>query len=297
MVDGEISEKGLSPTSVGERLRAGREAAGLDLNDVSTRTRIPLRHLTAIENSNYAELPSQTYAVGFAKSYARAIGIDEIALASDLRTELGRTQPGARDADAYEPADPSRVPPRLLAWTAALLALIIVIGYGVWRGGYFDGPDVVTPVTASATLTQAGIQAKTQPQAQRQPVGPVAGPGQVVLTATSPVWLRITDANKTSLFQKQMAAGETYQLPLTANDPRILTGRADALKVTIDGREVASLGGTKTTIRDVRISAAALNARPGSSSAGTSSTVGQAATPPTPSTATPIAAPSPVVPQ
>jgi cytoskeleton protein RodZ len=256
MVDGETPEQGLFPMSVGERLRAAREAAGLDLNDISTRTRIPLRHLAAIEKSNYAELPSQTYALGFSKSYARAIGMDEIALATDLRIELGRTQPGARDANVYEPADPSRVPPRLLAWTAALVALIIIIGYGVWRGGYFDGGDVVTPVQVAETQAQPAAVA-----ARPAPVPAAAGPGQVVLTAIVPVWLRITDAARTTMFQKEMAAGETYQVPLTANDPKILTGRADALKVTIDGREVAPLGGAKTTIRDVGISAAALNAR------------------------------------
>ncbi|MDB5712990.1 MAG: helix-turn-helix protein [Sphingomonadales bacterium] len=256
MVDGETPEQGLFPMSVGERLRAARESAGLDLNDVSTRTRIPLRHLAAIEKSNYAELPSQTYALGFAKSYARAIGMDEIALATDLRIELGRVQPGARDADVYEPADPSRVPPRLLAWTAALVALIIVVGYGVWRGGYFDGGDIVSPVPVAETHLPAAAVARPSTA-----VAPATGPGQVVLTAIVPVWLRVTDAAKNKLFQKEMAAGETYQVPLTASDPRILTGRADALKVTIDGREVAPLGGAKTTIRDVGISASALNAR------------------------------------
>jgi cytoskeleton protein RodZ len=257
MVDGEIPEKSLFPAPVGERLRVAREAAGLDLNDVSTRTRIPLRHLTAIENSNYSELPSPTYALGFAKSYARAIGVDEIALAADLRVELGRAQPHERDAHVYEPADPSRVPPRLLAWTAALLALIIVIGYGVWRGGYFDGADVGT--TAAVTTAPNASVATVAPAAK--PVVAAAGPGQVVLTATIPVWIRIRDAHKKTLFQKEMAAGESYPVPPTATDPRILTGRPDALKVTIDGREVAPIGGSKTTVRDAGVSAAALNAR------------------------------------
>ena len=255
MVDGETPQTGLFPILVGEQLRIAREAAKLDLNDISTKTRIPLRHLTAIENSDYGELPSQTYALGFAKSYARAIGLDEVTLGNELRTELGRSHPGARDADVYEPADPSRVPPRLLAWTAALLALVIVIGYGIWRGGYFDAADTVASAPV-APRPEASVPATSvvKPAA-------AAGPGQVVLTATTPVWLRITDGSKTALFQKEMSAGDSYQLPLTATDPKILTGRPDALKVTIDGREVAPLGGPKTTVRNLGISAAALNAR------------------------------------
>jgi cytoskeleton protein RodZ len=279
MVDGMISEKIVSPMSVGERLRAARESAGLDLNDVSTRTRIPLRHLTAIENSNYGELPSQTYAIGFAKSYARAIGVDEVALATDLRVELGRTQPGARDADVYEPADPSRVPPRLLAWTAALLALVIIIGYGVWRGGFFEGAD-----SSTATPIVAAQEAPVPAPAARPAAAPTAtGAGQVTLTAIVPVWLRITDASKATLFQKEMAAGETYQVPLTAVGPKLLTGRPDALKVTIDGREVAPIGEGKATVRNADISAAGLTARASASPA----TQG----------ATPVAAPPPTVAQ
>jgi cytoskeleton protein RodZ len=279
MVDGEIPEKSLFPAPVGERLRVAREAAGLDLNDISTRTRIPLRHLTAIENSNYTELPSQTYALGFAKSYARAIGVDEIALASDLRVELGRARPGERDAHVYEPADPSRVPPRLLAWTAAFLALVIVIGYGIWRGGYFDGADVGT--TAAVTAPQETPVVAAAPTSK--PATAAAGAGQVVLTATVPVWIRIRDTGKKTLFQKEMAAGESYQVPLTASDPRILTGRPDALKVTIDGREVAPIGGSKTTVRDAGVSAAALNAR--------SVTAPPVAAPLTTQGTTPVAAP------
>jgi cytoskeletal protein RodZ len=274
MVDGEIAEKTLFPILVGERLRVAREAAGLDLNDISTRTRIPLRHLTAIENSDYGELPSQTYALGFAKSYARAIGVDEIALASDLRIELGRTNPDAHDADVYEPADPSRVPPRLLAWTAALLALIIVIGYGVWRGGFFDGSDVGAP---PVIVAEQAAPATAAP-APTTPAPTATGQEQVTLTATVPVWIRIRDASKTTLFQKEMAAGEAYQVPLAATDPTILTGRPEALKVTIDGREVAPIGTGKTTVRDFGISAAALKAR----------------TPTTQTSATP--APTPVAP-
>jgi cytoskeleton protein RodZ len=277
MVDGEIPEKGLVPARVGERLRAARDAAGLDLNDISTRTRIPLRHLTAIENSDYGELPSQTYALGFAKSYARAIGLDEVALASDLRVELGRTTPVERDAPVDEPADPSRVPPRLLAWTAALLALAIVIGYGVWRAGFFGGTEVGTPAAVTVARDAPAVAAA----APTKPVVTAAGPGQVVLTATVPVWLRIRDASKKTLFQKEMAAGEAYQVPLTATDPRILTGRPDALKVTIDGREVAPIGGAKTTVRDAGVSAAALNARVATAApVATSPATPVAATPP-----------------
>ena len=63
----EAEGEGMFPKSVGERLAAGRVAAKIDLADVSSRTRIPMRHLEAIESGRYADLPSVTYASGFAK--------------------------------------------------------------------------------------------------------------------------------------------------------------------------------------------------------------------------------------
>jgi cytoskeleton protein RodZ len=259
MVDSELPEPGLFPQSVGERLRVLREAAGLDLNDVGTKTRIPLRHLEAIERGDYAALPSPTYALGFTRSYARAVGADDAPLITQLREDLGREDPMAQGHLPYEPTDPSRVPGRLLAWTAAALALAFAIGYWTWRSNYW-GPDAVTPVPSEAPAAPPVVATTAPPQAPA--AVPASATGEVVLTATAPVWLRIYDDSKTKLFEKEMAVGERYTVPADAKNPMILTGRPDGLKVTVGGRDVAPLGTAEKSIKDVGISAAALAARP-----------------------------------
>ena len=45
----------------------------------------PLRHLQAIEDGDYGAMPTPTYAVGFAKAYARAVGEDEVEIAREVR--------------------------------------------------------------------------------------------------------------------------------------------------------------------------------------------------------------------
>ena len=259
MVESALPEAGLFPQSVGERLRIMRETAGLDLNDVGTKTRIPLRHLEAIERGDYASLPSPTYALGFTRSYARAVGGDEAALITQLREDLGREDPASHTMP-YEPTDPARVPSRLLAWTAAALFLIVAVGYWTWRSNYW-GPDAVTPVASDTPAAPAPEVVATNP-APAAPVVAAPATGDVVLTATAPVWLRIYDASKTKLFEKELAIGESYTVPANANNPMILTGRPDGLKVTVGGREVAPLGTAQKSIKDVGISAAALAARP-----------------------------------
>lgn len=259
MVEGEDPEAGLFPQSVGERLRVMREAAKLDLNDIATKTRIPLRHLNAIERGDYAALPSPTYAMGFTRSYARALDADDAPLIAKLREELGREDPALRGQLPYEPVDPSRVPSRLLAWTAAGLALLLAIGYGLWRTQYYGGDDL-TPVPSETAAAPPPVTTTTGTPAPQPAAAPPTG--DVVLTATAPVWLRIYDAKKVKLLEKEMAVGESYTVPANADNPQILTGRPDGLKVTVGGREVAPLGTAEKAIKDVGISAAALAARP-----------------------------------
>lgn len=274
----------LFPQSVGERLRAARAAAKLDLNDVATKTRVPIRHLEAIERGDFASLPSPTYAIGFARSFARAVGADETEIARDLRAELGRAPPDDADYAPYEPVDPARLPSRILAWTAAIVGVLLIGGYLFLRTEMF-GASAPPPIEAPPVVT-------TQPAA---PVaaGPAAATpttGAVVLTATAPVWLRIYDKADKVLLQKEMAPGETFTVPADADTPMVRTGRADAIKVTVGGREVAPLGPPEKTVRNVVLTAEALANRVAAPAPATA----PAATTPAPTPAsTPSATPAP----
>ena len=137
--------------TVGDRLRGLREAQGLDLSDIAARTRIPLRHLAAVEASDYTALPSQTYALGFVRSYARAVGASDSELATQLRAELGREPLPEPGRQVYEPVDETRLPSKLLAWTALILAILVIGGYAFWRSQRMGGDDTLpAPVEAPA---------------------------------------------------------------------------------------------------------------------------------------------------
>lgn len=75
-------ELGLTPGAApGLLLRHAREAMGASLVEVSRHTRITVRNLEAIERGAYHEFHGRIYAVGFARSYARFVGIAEQAIA------------------------------------------------------------------------------------------------------------------------------------------------------------------------------------------------------------------------
>lgn len=146
-----------APDPVGARLRRAREAAGLSLAQVSETTRIPMRMLVLIENGDFAALPGRTYATGFTRTYARALGLDEAECVEAVRGELGlssRAEPVA--APAFEPGDPARVPTARLAWLAALGAIgVIVAGLFFWRTYYNPAIGLPSLLPAEEVTTEA----------------------------------------------------------------------------------------------------------------------------------------------
>ena len=72
---------------VGDRLRMGREAAGMTLTQLSAETRIPERHLALMEKGEWSGLPARTYATGFARTYAKVVGLDDRVIVEDVETD------------------------------------------------------------------------------------------------------------------------------------------------------------------------------------------------------------------
>lgn len=258
-MEGEAAEDpNLFPTTVGEKLRAAREAQGLDLPEIASRTRIPQRHLEAIEKGNYAGLPSITYALGFAKAYARAVGADEVAIARDLRSELHRNPERAAPVPAYETSDPARVPPRGLAIFGVLLALVLVVGGVLYYGTDLFRGSAPAPETL-ATEEPVANTADNGTMANASIAIPAAG-GQVSLIALDTVWIRVTDAKGTKLVERELAPGERYDVPADADHPRIRTGGPEKIQVTLNGSNIDPLGRAGTTV-DVEVSGEALRSR------------------------------------
>src|SRR6476659_9827903 len=128
-LDEELVEPELSP--VGERLRAAREEKKLSLEDLAAQTRIPQRHLASIETGEWDSLPAPTYTIGFAKSYASAVGLDRDEIGSQLREEMGGQRFASSSADVFEPADPARTMPKglVIGAIAAVIVLIVVMSW------------------------------------------------------------------------------------------------------------------------------------------------------------------------
>lgn len=266
MAEEEVATQGeLAITRTGDRLRLAREAAGLSLADVATRTRITQRHLQAIEKSEFSELPGRTYVTGFARAYARAVDLPETEIAADIRRELDEDQYGARPIyEAYEPTDPARLPTARLAWTLVIVAAVLVSAYGVWRFLSVEPDEALVAAQNRDADASEAPAAATAPAAAGKAAadGAVPADAPVVLTGISEVWIGFDDANGKTENWRTLDPGETYQVPSAYIEQFTLrTSRPQALKVTVGGRDIGSLGAADTLVKSISLKPADLLAR------------------------------------
>ncbi|MEY4952760.1 MAG: hypothetical protein RL299_1184 [Pseudomonadota bacterium] len=247
------AEAELPLESIGSRLRRAREESGLSLAQLAAETRIGERMLAAIEAGDYAALPGRTYAVGFSRSYAKAVGLNDAEIAAAVRADLAEQAPAEmrRGIQTFEPGDPARVPSAPLAWLAGGLLV------GALLAGIYFLPGIFAP-GGSLPSTSAPDQPSPAASQGAAPAAPAAS-GPVVFTALEPeVWVKFSDAQGNQLMQDIMAQGESWTVPTDKGEVYIATARPDALGITIGGQAVPKLSDVLQTIKDVPVSAEAL---------------------------------------
>ena len=257
-------------------LANGRAAAGLELIDIARDTRVPLRHLKALEEDRHDELPALPYAIGFVKSFARAVGLDPETVASQFRAETSKSA-HVPSLATLEPPDERRLPSPALVYGSIAIVVGIIAALSAWGAGAFDPPPATGPEITAAAPAPSPAAVETPPDLApvagagiaASVAGAVTAAGPVVLTAREDVWLKVYDGTtKTSVMTGTLGAGQSFTVPA---DPGLLlwTGKAGALDVTIGGRPIPALGGLVETVKNVSLAPADLLARQAARDAGT----------------------------
>ena len=269
-IDEELGEAAV-PT-VGERLRAAREEKKLSLDHIAAQTRIPQRHLESIETAEWDKLPAPTYTIGFAKSYASAVGLDRAEIGDQLREEMGGQRFASSQSEVLEAADPARTMPKWLVISAVIAVILLVVIMSVLNRRSLEPSG-----EASSNAQAAAATAPTATPAQQRPAAPApaaAAQGPVVLTAVAPAWIRVTDQGKT-LYEGVLQPGQTYQVPPTAVAPLLRAGAPEALKVTVGSTLAPPVGPAGQVTSNVSLKPADLMHAPAQQPAAGAATAAQ----------------------
>ena len=269
--------------SVGQRLRAAREAKGLTIEDVASSTRIPTRHLLSLEESDWGKLPASTYSVGFAKNYAGAVGLDRAEIAEQLRAEMGSELPAhysTATVDTFEPVDGNRSMPKGIV-IGALVALVAIALLLTWLSNReLSGGDAAEPAAQGETVAAT-------------PAVVPAAQGPVVITANEVAWIDVRDGD-TVLKQGELAAGQSFEVPASAVRPTLTTAKPEALRISVGTGDAPAIGPAGTRVSNVSLLGADLLRGPGAASAPPVAAAPIAAAPrPAPRAATPPPTPAP----
>src|SRR3954452_5874975 len=133
--------------SVGSKLREARTRRKLSLAEVEAETKIRARYLQAIENDEWDQLPEDTYARAFIRTYGRFVGLDGDRLAEEQRRSRGAARPGER----LPRVDPRPRPvvrerrrgrrgvsPRVMVVAVTALVVAALLAIGLSTGGGSD---------------------------------------------------------------------------------------------------------------------------------------------------------------
>lgn len=81
----------VKPCPAGELLRTARLAAQLSIEAVGAMTRIRPCYLEALEAGQLDGFTAPIYAIGFARNYARAVGLDPERMEQEMRAYIAGT--------------------------------------------------------------------------------------------------------------------------------------------------------------------------------------------------------------
>ncbi|MDQ3700144.1 MAG: DUF4115 domain-containing protein [Chloroflexota bacterium] len=253
-------ERASSPQTPGERLRAARTRRRISLTEAEQATHIRARYLQALEDDEYAALPSGVYSRGFLRNYAIYLGVppDEVMATMPERRRRDR-RPGVRSV-----APPIKVSaPRSIWLIAAATAGVLVLGALIWlglsapepgapgsetgRGGAIpqgqsqgatpsSGAIVSLPPLATAGATQVPTAAPTPAPSPTTPVQGV----QVDLRVVERAWVRATVDGRVVL-EETLATGQNQRW--TGQQSVLLrVGNGAAVDVSVNGQRVGILG-------------------------------------------------------
>lgn len=178
--------------TLGGRLRAAREARGLDVETCAHALRLPTRVLRQVESNEYSGI-DHVYLGGYLIKYARYLGVDE----AEVRLELDRIKPAEPTLVATGGISHSRylLENYARAATYVVLTAAIVVPT-IWLGvrGTLDrdvshlAPLDAAPVAqvdapASSASAAASTVASTAPNTQEGTTAPAATPAPAAAPA------------------------------------------------------------------------------------------------------------------
>lgn len=240
---------------LGEDLKRAREAAGLSLRDMESRTKISVVALEALERNDFSRLPGGIFGRSFVRAYATEVGEDPDTTVSRFVEVLAESE---RDAAARRAARMPEISQddrqflerqrRALVLLRVAVAVIVIalIALGVWRIRIMLA-EPEAPVEVATPPPAAIVPPEPADPAPMAETALVEGVMVVELELMGDCWISMSVDGGAPL-ARLYREGEHQRIEV---DGEVLLdiGNAGALRLTIDGQPARSLGGDGARVR------------------------------------------------
>ena len=148
----------------GDFLRQARERRGLTLQQIARETKIPFRHLDALEHGNLSDVPQGIYRRAEIRAFAQSVGLDQSVALAELERALQASQPRKQTQPSALRRPGHHLNRGLVAAIIGLSALA-ASALSLWTRG-----------TSTSTEPQPSVRIDTAASASAAPASPASTP-------------------------------------------------------------------------------------------------------------------------
>lgn len=158
--------------SVGQTLRAAREAQGMSLDDAAAHLRLMHRQIEAMEADEFASLGQSVFARGFVRNYARLLGLAPETLLARMEGAPAESAPITQDAP-QAPSTWLSSPWLILMLLGTLIVVAVPVALYLWLNSEVeDDLPRQTPPSARMESVPARTPAPAEPPAEAAEAAP-----------------------------------------------------------------------------------------------------------------------------
>jgi cytoskeleton protein RodZ len=240
---------------IGKSLREKREALGISLEEVSSRTHIKLEFLQVLEDETFHSLPDPVYLTGFLRRYARFLGLDADALVHEFRAQvseavIAKIEPLKRELpSAWE----KWRRPSVLLFAIFLIPTVYFLSVSLISHRASKGNSAPPPAGSRSqlpTLGEGREQQKSSPEPSQSAPAPSKEKGHTLfISASEKTWL-VIQADES--LPREILLLEGQSLSLAARKRFLLTiGNAAGVQLVLDGERLPLAGSSGQVIRNL----------------------------------------------
>lgn len=239
-------ERATKLIEIGDALRQARLAKSLSLEDIASRTLVPVRLLRALEAGHLDQLPEPVYIQGFIRRYAEVMGLNGVDLARQFPTGISpsssHTQLNVAPLAQLQP---------LHLWILYILLIITSVSVLSARlnsiPGWVSEPtvrksgdNVSKNVNGTTVATDSQPTARSAAIATPKPPKPQPKGVNVKVTVKEEAWIEIIADGK-SIFEGTLPGG-TQRAWQGKQQVTVASGNAGGVLVSVNGSATTPLG-------------------------------------------------------